>query len=91
MCVMKQKSIEYVRILNEHYQSYGFPLYQWSSFSTTTWTPLEKPLSEYHVALLSSSGISRKDQIPFPALARSDLSYREIHKDTRATDLVISV
>ena len=84
------KPIDYVAALNERYQSVGFPPYKWSSFKTTTWTPFEKPLEEARVALLSSSGISRKDQEPYEPLTRSNLSYREIPKDTQADDLVIN-
>jgi len=84
------KPVEYVRTLDKYYQSSGFPPYKWSSFQTTTWTPFEKPLEQARVALLSSSGISRKDQEPYDPLTRSNLSYREIPKDTRAEDLVIN-
>ena len=84
------KPIEYVKVLNTYYQSYGFPPYKWSVFKTTTWTPFEKPLAKARLALLCSSGLSRKDQPPFDPLARSDLSYREIPKDTLAEDLVIN-
>ena len=84
------KPIDYVRLLNEYYQGYGFPPYKWSVFKTTTWTPFEKPLEKARVALLCSSGISRKDQEPYEPLSRSNLTYREIPKDTRAEDLVIN-
>lgn len=84
------KPINYVAILNAHYQSLGFPQYKWSVFQTTTWTPLEKPLKACKVALLCSSGLSRKDQPPFDPLARDDFSFREIPKETRAADLVIN-
>ena len=84
------KAIEYVKILNTHYQSYGFPPYKWSVFKTTTWTPLEKPLQKARVALLCSSGLSRKDQTPYDPLARSDLTYREIPKNTRVEDLMVN-
>ena len=84
------KSIDYVDILNAHYQSFGFPPYKWSVFKTTTWTPLEKPLEKARVALLCSSGLSRKDQPPYDPLSRSDLTFREIPKDTPVEDLVIN-
>ena len=84
------KPIDYVSILDSHYQSSGFPPYKWSVFRTTTWSPLDKPLEQAKVALLCSSGMSRKDQEPFDPQARSELSYREIPKDTSAEDLVIN-
>ncbi|MFQ5933835.1 MAG: glycine/sarcosine/betaine reductase selenoprotein B family protein [Dehalococcoidia bacterium] len=84
------KPIDYVSILDSYYQGSGFPPYKWSVFRTTTWSPFEKPLEQAKVALLCSSGMSRKGQEPFDPLARSELSYREILKDTRAEDLVIN-
>lgn len=84
------KAIEYVKALDSYYQSFGFPAYKWSVFKTTTWTPFEKPLDKARVALLCSSGISRKDQEPFEPLSRSNLTYREIPKDTHAEELVIN-
>ena len=76
------KPIDYVADLNAYYQGHGFPPYKWSVFRTTTWSPFEKPLNQAKVALLCSSGMSRRDQEPFDPLARSELSYREIPKDT---------
>lgn len=84
------KPIEYVKTLNIYYQSHGFPPYEWSVFRTTTWTPFEKPLEKAKAAILCSSGISRRDQEPFDPLSRSNLTYREIPKDTRAEELVIN-
>ena len=84
------KPIDYVANLNAYYQGHGFPPYKWSVFRTTTWTPFEKPLNQAKVALLCSSGMSRRDQEPFDPLARSELSYREIAKDTPTEDLIIN-
>jgi len=84
------KPIDYVAILDAYYQNYGFPPYKWSVFKTTTWTPFEKPLEKARVALLCSSGLSPKDQEPYDPLSRSNLTYREIPKDTRVEDLVIN-
>ncbi len=84
------KPINYVAKLNAHYQGHGFPPYRWSVFRTTTWAPFEKPLNKAKVALLCSSGMSRRDQEPFDPLARSEMSYREIPKDTPTEDLVIN-
>ena len=84
------KAIEYVKALDSQYQGLGFPAYKWSVFKTTSWTPFVKPLDKARVALLCSSGISRKDQEPFEPLSRSNLTYREIPKGTRAEELVIN-
>lgn len=82
--------IMYVKMLDEFYQGVGFPPYKWSVFRTTTWTPLEKPLEKCRIALCCSSGLSRKEQLPYDPYCRSDLTFREIPKDTRAEDLVIN-
>jgi D-proline reductase (dithiol) PrdB len=84
------KPVDYVSALDSYYQSVAFPPYKWSVFRTTTWAPFEKRLDQAKVALLCSSGISRRDQEPFDPLSRSNLSYREIPRETRAEDLVIN-
>jgi len=84
------KPVDYVSALDAYYQSQGFPPYRWSVFRTTTWTPFKKRLDRARVALLCSSGISRRDQEPFDPLSRSNLSYRKIPKATPAQDLVIN-
>ncbi len=65
------------------------PPYQWSTFETTPWTPLTKPLKKCRVALLSSSGIHLKDQPPFDSV-KNDLSWREIPIDADPRDFRIS-
>jgi D-proline reductase (dithiol) PrdB len=75
-------SIDYVVCLNEMYQSEGFPPYRWSEFDSSPWTPLEKPLAESCIALVSSAGIFREDQRAFEPWAVNDLSFREIPLDT---------
>lgn len=82
--------IDYVPIMDAYYQSQGFPPYRWSVYDTSPWTPLEKPLERCRVALLTSGGVSRKDQLPFEPLSYNDLSYREIPKDTAVEELVIN-
>ena len=65
------------------------PPYQWS---THDWSPLvrpAKPLSRCRIALLSSSGIYRKDQAPFDDV-KNDLTWREIPTDADPADLRIS-
>ena len=53
------------------------PAYRWSTFETTPWASLAKPLSQCRIALLSSAGIHLMDQEPFNT-ERDDLSWREI-------------
>ena len=58
------------------------------------WTPLAKPLSECRVALLSTAGISMKDDAPFDMEMerknpmRGDPSWRALRADARAEDIV---
>lgn len=65
------------------------PPYQWSVFEDSPWTPLTKPLEQCRVALISSCGIYHKDQEPFNPM-RDDLTFREIPKDVKMTELLIS-
>jgi len=74
--------IAYVDRLNEKYQGLGFPPYRWSTFDTSPWTSLAKPLAQSCLALISSAGIFREDQEPFDPWAVNDLSFRQIPKDT---------
>ena len=84
------KSIDYVTSLNEMYQSQGFPPYNWSEFDSSPWVPFEKPLDQAKIALISSAGISRKDQEPFDPWAVNGLSFREIPVDTPYEDLKLN-
>lgn len=57
------------------------------------WTPLEKPLSEASFALVTSAGISCKEDEPFDMEREKkdwrwgDPSYRKIPRDTRENDI----
>jgi D-proline reductase (dithiol) PrdB len=74
--------IDYVKHLDEMYQSQGFPPYRWSVFESAPWTPMAKPLKESCIGLVSSAGVFRDDQPPFDPWAVNDLSFREIPRDT---------
>jgi D-proline reductase (dithiol) PrdB len=76
------KPIDYVSGLDEMYQSQGFPPYRWSEFDSSPWTPFEKSLDEACLALISSGGISHRDQEAFDPWAVNDLSFRQISTDT---------
>jgi D-proline reductase (dithiol) PrdB len=55
------------------------------------WTVLGKPLSECSVALVSTSGVHRKDQEPFNTFAHEgDSTYREIPSDTPQEELMVT-
>ena len=81
------KAIDYVSGLNGMYQRQGFPPYRWSEFDSSPWTPVEKPLDRTCLALVSSGGISRRDQEPFDPWAVNDLRFRQIPVDTPYRDL----
>ncbi len=49
---MKQEPIRYVELLDEQYQSLGYPPYRWTVNSEAPFTPLEKPLAECRVSML---------------------------------------
>ena len=78
--------IDYIPRTRELYADY--PAYRWVVNDDIPWTPLEKPLSQCRVALLSSGGIHHKDQEPFHT--KDDTSLREIPKDAPVGDLRIS-
>jgi D-proline reductase (dithiol) PrdB len=52
------------------------------------WTPIEGPLEDKRIALISSGGVHRADQEPFHF--RNDISHREIPTDTSPTDLRVA-
>ncbi|MBI3966779.1 MAG: hypothetical protein HY329_14185 [Chloroflexi bacterium] len=65
------------------------PPYRWTVNETAPLTPLTKPLSECRVALITSGGVHLKDQVPFDP-EKNDLTYREIPKDVKVSELLIS-
>jgi D-proline reductase (dithiol) PrdB len=84
------KPISYIACLDQMYQSEGFPPYRWSEFDSGPWTPFEKPLDQARIALVSSAGISRKDQESFDPWAVNGLSFREIPAGTAHEDLELN-
>ncbi len=55
--------------------------------SNPAWSPIEKPLSQSRVALLSSAALRLSSQNPF--IPREDLTYRLVPSDPAAGDIVI--
>ena len=78
--------IEYIPRTRELYSIHE--PYRWVFNEDAPWTPLTKPLSECRVALASSAGVYRVDQVPFHA--RDDTSIREIPKDVAVGDLRVA-
>jgi D-proline reductase (dithiol) PrdB len=55
--------------------------------SNSAWRPIQKPVSQSRVALLSSAALRLADQEPF--VPREDLSYRRVPSDPGAGEIVI--
>ena len=79
--------VRYIEQVRLHFPDH--PPYQWSTYETSPLTALPKPLSRCRIALLSSSGVYRKDQAPFDDV-KNDLTWREIPTDVDPRDLRIS-
>jgi len=62
---------------------------------TIPWTPLEKPLEECTIALISSAGLARKTDKPFDQEGEKknpwwgDPSFRVLPHDTREEDIIL--
>lgn len=84
------KPVSYVDRLNEKYQSLGFPPYEWTIHDDAPLTPLEKPLSECRVAMLTTSGASCKGVPGFDPDARNDLRLDAIPSDHPADGFAIN-
>ena len=74
--------VKYVDRLNEKYRSLGFPAYEWTIHRNAPISPLQKPLSECCVSILTTSGASRKQDPGFDPNARNDLRLDAIPADT---------
>jgi len=55
--------------------------------SKSAWQPIEKPVSESRVALLSSAALRLAHQQPF--IPREDLTYRQVASDPNAGEIII--
>ena len=63
--------------------------YQWRRIDPVPWTPLQKPLAESRLVLVSSAGIVPKGQAPFDnAIRGGDPSIREIASDVDVGSLI---
>lgn len=82
--------IRYVEKLNNHYRSQGFQPYQWTVNDDAPLTPLEKPLNQCRVAMLTSGGVSRCDAPPFNPQARNDLRLDVLDSDSLPGCLAIN-
>ena len=63
--------------------------YRWRKIDPVPWTPLEKPLSDCRLALVSSAAFVTPDQRPFDGSVRGgDPSFRSIPSDFPSADLI---
>jgi len=63
--------------------------YRWRRIDPVPWSPLEKPLAECRLALVSSAGFVLRDQPPFDDSVRGgDVTFRRVPNDSEVSDLV---
>ena len=63
--------------------------YPWRRVDPVPWQPLQKPLEDCRLALVSSSGFITADQAPFDETIRGgDYSFREIQTDIAVDRLI---
>ena len=63
--------------------------YPWRRIDPVPWAPLQKPLKDSRLALVSSAGLVLPDQNPFDESIRGgDYSVREIPSDTDVSTLI---
>ena len=79
--------IDYLEITRRQYPD--DPPYNWSSYETSPWTPLRKPLAECVVAAVSSGGIYLPGMPPFSP-DKNDLTFRQIPLDADLGTALIS-
>ena len=79
-------------LIAEHNYSAAFKTYPWPSFTDTPWTPVQKPLADSRVAVVTTAGLYRPGvDRPFDTSALDgDVSYREIPWGTAIATLEIS-
>lgn len=67
--------VDYLEVTRRQYPD--DPPYRWSSYDSSPWTPLQKPLSDCVVAVISSGGLYLPGMPPFEP-DKNDLSFRQI-------------
>jgi D-proline reductase (dithiol) PrdB len=64
-------------------------IYPWRRSGSVPWTPLQKPLKDSRLVLISTAGLILPDQEPFDKSIRGgDCSFREIPSDVDASALI---
>ena len=81
--------VEYIKGITERYERLGYDAYKWfHAGEPPPWTPLEKPLSECRVGVLSTAGTYVAGQVAY--FYKDDSSTRAIPKDTAVDDIRFS-
>ena len=82
-------TVEYMRTIREKYSKLGYAPYGWhKTDDTPPWTPLQKPLSECKVGMMSTAGTYALGQTAY--FYKDDTSYRVIPSDTPIEDIRFS-
>ena len=64
-------------------------IYPWRRSGSVPWAPLQKPLKDSRLVLLSTAGLILPDQEPFDKSIRGgDCSFREIQSDVDVSTLI---
>ena len=82
--------IDFVPLIDNYYQSKGFPAYDWTVNEDAPLSRLGKPLAECRVSMLTSGGISYTHAEPFNPIAKDDFRLDEIAWDTEAKGFQIN-
>jgi len=97
---MPDQRVEWIPFLNEVFRKQGIYKdgngYKWAENDSAPLTPLSKPVKECRIALTSGCGARLKSQPIWEKEERKDpgwrddISFREIPKDTKFSDVVIT-
>ena len=79
-------ALRYIELMD--YYSRELPPTPWVESQGVPWTPLQKPLAECTIMLLTSAGVRRKEEPPF--LPANDLTFRLIDTAVDVNDLAPS-
>ena len=82
--------VRYVDLLNQRYRAQGFPPYQWTVNEPCELTPLDKPLHECTVSMLTSGGVSHCTMPTWDAKARNDFRLDAVDPAAAGSDFQVS-
>ena len=82
--------VRYVDLLNQRYQQQGFPPYRWTVNEPSALTPLEKPLADCRVSMLTSGGVSHCSMPAWDPKARNDFRLDTVDPAATGPDFQVS-